>query len=212
VLGHEPAGEVVTVGDSVDRFAPGDRVVVPFSLGDGTCPRCRQGHGNVCDDGRALGFEPEAPGAFAERVAVPDADYNLVERPPWLDATAAAALGCRYMTAYHALAERAGLDGGEWLAVHGCGGVGLSAVQLGDALGARIVAVDVDDDALSLARDLGADETVIRTTSTRRRFRTGFETSPTAGRTFLWTRSVSPRRAATRSGPFAPAGPTCRWD
>jgi len=155
VLGHEPAGEVVTVGDSVDRFAPGDRVVVPFSLGDGTCPRCRQGHGNVCDDGRALGFEPEAPGAFAERVAVPDADYNLVERPPWLDATAAAALGCRYMTAYHALAERAGLDGGEWLAVHGCGGVGLSAVQLGDALGARIVAVDVDDDALSLARDLG---------------------------------------------------------
>jgi len=59
------------------------------------------------------------------------------------------------MTAYHALAERAGLDGGEWLAVHGCGGVGLSAVQLGDALGARIVAVDVDDDALSLARDLG---------------------------------------------------------
>jgi len=66
----------------------------------------------------------EAPGAFAERVAVPDADYNLVERPPWLDATAAAALGCRYMTAYHALAERAGLDGGEWLAVHGCGGVG----------------------------------------------------------------------------------------
>jgi len=61
VLGHEPAGEVVTVGDSVDRFAPGDRVVVPFSLGDGTCPRCRQGHGNVCDDGRALGFEPRRP-------------------------------------------------------------------------------------------------------------------------------------------------------
>jgi len=160
VLGHEPAGEVVAVGDSVDRFAPGDHVVVPFSLGDGTCPRCRRGHGNVCDDGRALGFEPDAPGAFAERVAVPDADYNIVERPPWLDATAAAALGCRYMTAYHALAERAGLGGGDRLAVHGCGGVGLSAVQLGDALGARVVAVDVDDRALSLAQDLGADETV----------------------------------------------------
>ncbi|PAU83273.1 alcohol dehydrogenase [Halorubrum salipaludis] len=160
VLGHEPAGEVVAVGDAVERFAPGDRVVVPFSLGDGTCPRCRRGHGNVCDDGRALGFEPDAPGAFAERVAVPDADYNLVERPPWLGATAAAALGCRYMTAYHALAERAELGGGEWLAVHGCGGVGLSAVQLGDALGARTVAVDVDDEALSFARDLGADETV----------------------------------------------------
>ncbi|EMA57233.1 zinc-dependent alcohol dehydrogenase family protein [Halorubrum lipolyticum] len=160
VLGHEPAGEVVAVGDAVDRFAPGDRVVVPFSLGDGTCPRCRRGHGNVCGDGRALGFESDSPGAFAERVAVPDADYNLVERPPWLDATAAAALGCRYMTAYHALAERADLGGGERLAVHGCGGVGLSAVQLGDALGARVVAVDVDDDALSFARDLGADEAV----------------------------------------------------
>ncbi|MFW5917544.1 MAG: zinc-binding dehydrogenase, partial [Halorubrum sp.] len=104
--------------------------------------------------------EPDAPGAFAERVAVPAADYNLVERPPWLGATAAAALGCRYMTAYHALADRAGLRGGNDLAVHGCGGVGLSAVQLGDALGARVVAVDVDGDALSIARDLGADAVV----------------------------------------------------
>ncbi|MFC7185757.1 zinc-dependent alcohol dehydrogenase family protein [Halorubrum yunnanense] len=160
VLGHEPAGEVVAVGRSVDRFAPGDRVVVPFSLGDGVCPYCRRGAGNVCADGRALGFEPDAPGAFAERVAVPAADYNLVERPSWLEATAAAALGCRYMTAYHALAERAGLSGGEWLAVHGCGGVGLSAIQLGDALGARVLAVDVDDAALSLAGDIGADELV----------------------------------------------------
>ncbi|WP_418286763.1 alcohol dehydrogenase catalytic domain-containing protein [Halorubrum sp. DTA46] len=157
VLGHEPAGEVVAVGRSVDRFSPGDRVVVPFSLGDGTCAHCRRGDGNVCADGRALGFEGDAPGAFAEQVQVPEADYNLVERPSWLDATAAAALGCRYMTAYHALAERAGLAGGDTLAVHGCGGVGLSAVQLGNALGARVVAVDVDDDALALAIDLGAD-------------------------------------------------------
>ncbi|EMA67523.1 alcohol dehydrogenase GroES domain protein [Halorubrum aidingense JCM 13560] len=160
ILGHEPAGEVVAVGDAVDRFELGDRVVVPFSLGDGTCPYCRRGAGNVCGDGRALGFEPAAPGAFAERVRVPGADYNLVERPPWLDATDAAALGCRYMTAYHALAERAGLAGGDALAVHGCGGVGLSAVQIGDALGASVVAVDVDDDALAAAADLGADRTV----------------------------------------------------
>jgi alcohol dehydrogenase len=157
VLGHEPAGEVVAVGSEVARFRPGDRVVVPFSLGDGTCPYCRRGAGNVCPDGRALGFERAAAGAFAERVAVPAADYNLVERPGWLDATAAAALGCRYMTAYHALADRAGLGGGDALAVHGCGGVGLSAVQLGAALGARVIAVDVDDDALALAADLGAD-------------------------------------------------------
>ncbi|MWV64674.1 alcohol dehydrogenase catalytic domain-containing protein [Halorubrum sp. JWXQ-INN 858] len=159
-LGHEPAGEVVAVGPEVDRFAPGDPVVVPFSLGDGRCGYCRRGHGNVCANGRALGFEPDAPGAFAERVAVPAADYNLVERPAWLSARDAAALGCRYMTAYHALSERAGLSGGDRLAVHGCGGVGLSAVQLGDALGARVVAVDVDDDALDHARSIGADDAV----------------------------------------------------
>ena len=160
VLGHEPAGEVVAVGDEVDRFRPGDRVVVPFSLGDGTCPHCRRGAGNVCEDGRALGFEAAAPGAFAERVAVPAADYNLVERPDWLDATAAAALGCRYMTAYHALAERTTAGGGDAVAVHGCGGVGLSAVQIAGALGARVIAVDVDEDALALAADFGADATV----------------------------------------------------
>ena len=160
VLGHEPAGEVVAAGPEVDRFRTGDRVVVPFSLGDGTCPYCRRGAGNVCEDGRALGFEAAAPGAFAERVAVPAADYNLVERPDWLDATAAAALGCRYMTAYHALAERADVGGGDAVAVHGCGGVGLSAVQIAAALGTRVIAVDVDDDALSLAADFGADATV----------------------------------------------------
>ncbi|ELZ53839.1 alcohol dehydrogenase GroES domain protein [Halorubrum distributum JCM 9100] len=160
VLGHEPAGEVVDVGDEVDRFRPGDRVVVPFSLGDGTCPHCRRGAGNVCEDGRALGFEAAAPGAFAERVAVPAADYNLVERPEWLGATAAAALGCRYMTAYHALAERTTVGGGDAVAVHGCGGVGLSAVQIAAALGARVIAVDVDDDALALATEFGAAETV----------------------------------------------------
>jgi alcohol dehydrogenase len=160
VLGHEPAGTVVTVGEDVTRFAPGDDVVVPFSLGDGTCRHCRRGHGNVCADGRALGFEPDAPGAFAERVAVPDADYNLVTRPSWLRARDAAALGCRYMTAYHALFERAGVDAGDWVAVHGCGGVGLSVTQLAAAAGARVVAVDIDDEALDRARTLGATATV----------------------------------------------------
>jgi alcohol dehydrogenase len=161
VLGHEPAGEVVAVGSAVDRFGPGDRVVVPFSLGDGTCRYCRRGHGNVCADGHALGFESDAPGAFAERVAVPNAEYNLVERPAWLPARDAAALGCRYMTAYHALVDRAGVGGGDRVAVHGCGGVGLSAVQLAAAVGARVVAVDVSPDALSRAADLGAAETVL---------------------------------------------------
>jgi alcohol dehydrogenase len=160
VLGHEPAGEVVAVGSDVDRVGEGDRVVVPFSLGDGNCLRCRSGQGNVCRDGLALGFEPDAPGAFAEQVAVPAADYNLVALPERLDARDAAVLGCRYMTAYHALADRADIDGGDWLAVHGCGGVGLSAVQLGRALGARVIAVDPSERARSRAVTLGATEAV----------------------------------------------------
>ncbi|UWG51299.1 Zn-dependent alcohol dehydrogenase [Halalkaliarchaeum sp. AArc-CO] len=160
VLGHEPAGAVIAVGEEVDRIEVGDRVVVPFSLGEGTCHNCRSGHGNVCRDGLALGFQPEAPGAFAEEVAVPAADYNLVRLPDALEPRDAAVLGCRYMTAYHALADRADLSGGDWLAVHGCGGVGLSAIQLADALGARIVAVDPDDRARDRAATVGADATI----------------------------------------------------
>jgi alcohol dehydrogenase len=160
VLGHEPAGRVVEAGSDVRTVAVGDRVAVPFCLGDGTCSYCLSGRGNVCPDGTALGFEADAPGAFAEFVAVPAADYNLLALPEGVSATAMAALGCRYVTAYHALEHRARVGAGEWVAVHGCGGVGLSAVQVARALGARVVAVDVREAPLAAARDLGADATV----------------------------------------------------
>ena len=160
VLGHEPAGRVVETGARVTAFEPGDRVVVPFNLGDGTCRHCRSGHGNVCTGGWALGFEPDAPGAFAERVAVPAAEFNATRLPDDVSARAAAALGCRFMTAYHGLVNRADLRPGERVAVYGCGGVGLSAVQVAAAAGARPVGIDVDADALSMATDLGAEATV----------------------------------------------------
>jgi len=160
VLGHEPAGEVVAVGDRVDELRAGDRVAVPFNLGDGTCPQCRAGHGNVCADGWALGFEPAAQGAFAEQVHVPRAAYNAVRLPDGVAARDAAALGCRYATAFHALAHRAAVAGGDRVAVHGCGGLGLAAVAIADALGASVVAVDVRDAPLELAESVGADATV----------------------------------------------------
>lgn len=160
ILGHEPAGRVVEAGERVETLSEGDRVAIPFSLGDGTCPQCRNGHGNVCEDGIGLGFEPAGQGAFADRVAVPHADYNLTTLPDGLAATAAAALGCRYMTAYHGLAHRAHLTPGDWVAVHGCGGVGLSAIQIASALGARVLAVDIREEALEKAVELGAHETV----------------------------------------------------
>ncbi|QLC32967.1 alcohol dehydrogenase catalytic domain-containing protein [Halarchaeum sp. CBA1220] len=160
VLGHEPAGRVAAVGERVTEWAVGDRVAVPFSLGDGTCEHCVTGHGNRCSDGYALGFEAAVPGAFAERVAVPHADYNLAALPDALSARDAAALGCRYATAFNGLVERASVGPGDRVAVHGCGGVGLSAVQIAAARGATVVAVDVHEEPLALAADLGAAELV----------------------------------------------------
>ncbi|WP_440764112.1 zinc-dependent alcohol dehydrogenase family protein [Natronorubrum sp. DTA7] len=160
VLGHEPAGRIARVGERVDTLDEGDRVAVPFNLGEGSCYQCRNGHGNVCEDGYALGFESSVPGAFAEQVHVPHADFNAATLPEDVSAEAVAALGCRYVTAFHALAHRAGVDAGDWIAVHGCGGLGLAAVQIASALGARVIAVDVRDEPLAMATDLGAEETV----------------------------------------------------
>jgi len=160
ILGHEPAGEVAAVGDDVDALSVGDRVAVPFNLGEGSCPSCRRGHGNVCEDGYALGFEQAAQGAFAEQVHVPHAEFNVALVPDGVGLDSVAALGCRYATAFHALAHRADVAGGDWVAVHGCGGLGLAAVQIATALGGSVVAVDVRDDPLDLAEQVGAAETV----------------------------------------------------
>ncbi len=156
VPGHEFAGTVETVGPHCGRFSPGDRVTAPFILACGDCTECRGGDPTVCTAQHVLGFS--AWGAFAERLAVPHADFNLVTLPAALGFVAAAAMGCRLTTAFRALVDRARLAPGEWLAVHGCGGVGLSAVTIGAALGARVLAVDVNAGALDLARTLGATE------------------------------------------------------
>ncbi|MFZ0013703.1 MAG: zinc-dependent alcohol dehydrogenase family protein [Acidimicrobiia bacterium] len=158
VPGHEMAGIVETVGGGVRRWRPGDRVTVPFSVGCGRCPSCRLGHLNTCDRPFTPGFTHW--GSFAELVAIDHADLNLVQIPNGLAATQAAALGCRFITSFHALVDRGRLLEDEWLAVHGCGGVGLSAVMIGVALGAHVVAVDIDPRSLALAADLGADMTV----------------------------------------------------
>ncbi len=103
VLGHEPAGRVLAVGEEVTTFTEGDHVAVPFNLGDGTCRLCKTGHSNICENRLALGLQPEAPGAFAEQVPVPNADHNLVALPEGVSSTEMAGLGCRFMTAFHAL-------------------------------------------------------------------------------------------------------------
>ncbi|UPV98908.1 zinc-dependent alcohol dehydrogenase family protein [Halorussus gelatinilyticus] len=160
ILGHEPAGTVVAVGEDVTRLSEGDSVAVPFNLSDGTCPTCRNGHANVCENVVPLGLAEAAPGAFAEEVHVPVADQNAVRLPDAVSPVAMAGLGCRFVTAFHALVHRADVTAGDWVAVHGCGGVGLSAVHVADAVGANVVAVDLADEKLSKAEELGAVETV----------------------------------------------------
>ncbi|MGI9413899.1 MAG: zinc-dependent alcohol dehydrogenase family protein [Hyphomicrobiales bacterium] len=154
VPGHEFAGVVAETGPDCRRFAIGDRVTAPFILACGRCPDCLGGDATVCSDQHVVGFS--AWGAFAERVSVPRADFNMVRLPDALEFVAAAGMGCRVTTAFRGLADRARLQPGEWLAVHGCGGVGLSAVMIGAALGASVLAIDVNDDALDLASGFGA--------------------------------------------------------
>ena len=158
VPGHEFAGVVAAVGPEVRAVTPGDRVTAPFCCGCGACEPCRQGHTQVCERDYQPGFS--GWGSFAERVLVPVADLNCVPLPEELGFEAAAALGCRFMTAFAAVGERGRVRAGDWLAVHGCGGVGLSAVMLGRALGARVVAVDVAPGPLERARELGAEHGV----------------------------------------------------
>lgn len=153
ILGHEYCGEVVAAGP-LAPWSPGDRVVAPFILACGRCPACQSGHQTVCPDQRLPGFT--GPGAFAEYVAVP-LSHNLARLPDTLPPTVAAGLGCRVTTVWHALTDRADLRAGEWLAVHGTGGIGLSALILGRALGARVVVVDVVPEKLRYALDLGAE-------------------------------------------------------
>ena len=158
VPGHELAGTVHAVGPSVRRWSVGDRVTVPFVCGCGRCAYCRAGDTHVCPDQTQPGFT--GSGSFAELVALRAADTNLVRLPDDLDVVTAASLGCRLATAYRAVVTHGRITPGDWLAVHGCGGVGLSAVLVGAALGARVVAVDVSEAALARAVELGAAATV----------------------------------------------------
>jgi D-arabinose 1-dehydrogenase-like Zn-dependent alcohol dehydrogenase len=155
VPGHELAGTVVAVGAGVRHWSVGDRVTVPFVNACGTCPQCAAGEHQLCARQTQPGFTHW--GSLAELVALDAADVNLVAVPGGLDLATAAALGCRYATAFRAVVQVAGVRAGEWVAVHGCGGVGLSAVQIAAVAGARVIAVDVAPGALELARALGAE-------------------------------------------------------
>ncbi|MBA4860563.1 zinc-dependent alcohol dehydrogenase family protein [Streptomyces sp. PSKA54] len=158
VPGHELAGVVEAVGDRVARWRPGDRVTVPFVCACGSCPACAEGDQQVCERQTQPGFTHW--GSFAQYVALEHADVNLVAVPEEMSFVTAAGLGCRFATAFRAVVAQGRVAPGQWVAVHGCGGVGLSAVMIAAASGARVVAVDISPQALELARRFGAAECI----------------------------------------------------
>ncbi|SFR73679.1 alcohol dehydrogenase [Microbacterium azadirachtae] len=159
VPGHELAGTVSAVGAEVTRWNVGDRVTVPFVCGCGRCEWCRSGNAQVCPDQQQPGFTHW--GSFAEVVALHAADVNLVGIPDEVDFATAASLGCRFATAFRAVAGRARVREGEWVTVVGAGGVGLSAVMIAQAHGARVIAVDRNPEALAMAHEVGAEHTLL---------------------------------------------------
>jgi len=156
IMGHEIAGEVAEVGREVRGFAPGDRVVVNFYVTCGRCPACRVGRDTLCSEVRQHGFSID--GGFAEYVKTPG--VNLCKVPDHVSLEAACILGDTVATSYHAITKRAQVRPGTTLALIGVGGVGLHALQMAKLAGGWVIAVDVNDARLDLARKLGADAVV----------------------------------------------------
>ena len=158
VPGHELAGIIVATGSEVKNWTIGDRVTLPFVCGCGRCPQCLSGNHQVCDSQFQPGFTHW--GSFAEYVAINYADINLVRLPETMEFVTAASLGCRFVTSFRALVAQAQLSAGQWVAVHGCGGVGLSAIMIASALGANVIAIDIKAEKLEFAQSIGAAATV----------------------------------------------------
>lgn len=155
VPGHELAGEIVAIGSEISNFKLGDRVTLPFVCGCGKCEPCLAGDQQVCDHQFQPGFT--AWGGFAEFVAIEYADNNLVSLPDEIDFVTAASLGCRFATSYRGVVDQGRVQSGQWVAVHGCGGVGLSAIMIAAAFGARVIAIDIAEDKLAFAKEIGAE-------------------------------------------------------
>ncbi|UPM55222.1 zinc-dependent alcohol dehydrogenase family protein [Gottfriedia acidiceleris] len=154
ILGHEMSGVIEETGKNIKKFKKGDRVIVPFNQGDGVCPYCVAGRHNICDNRKLVGFD--FYGGFASHIHIPNADLNLFHLPENVSFIDASAMGCRFMTAYHGVMSQGKIKAGDWVSIYGAGGVGLSAIQIAVSAGANVIAVDIGDDKLDLAKKFGA--------------------------------------------------------
>ncbi|MDC8451447.1 MAG: alcohol dehydrogenase [Candidatus Nitrosotalea sp.] len=151
--GHEVAGFVENVGEDVEGFAKNEKVLVFPWIGEGACPACRVGEENLCDKPRSLGVYNE--GGYAEYLLVPS--YKYLVKLGDLDTDTSAPLSCSALTAYGAV-KNARLNPNDNVVVVGAGGLGLMAMQLAKATtGSKIIAMDIDDGKLQIAKQNGAD-------------------------------------------------------
>jgi 6-hydroxycyclohex-1-ene-1-carbonyl-CoA dehydrogenase len=154
ILGHEASGTIAALGPGVDQWKEGDRVLLPAVLACGKCGYCRAARENLCSKLAMLGNHID--GAFAEYLVVPASE--LVAVPSGLSLDQVCVVADAVSTPYHAVTRRAGVRPGQTVAVVGCGGVGLNAVQCAAVAGATVVAVDRNEARLQVARELGAAE------------------------------------------------------
>lgn len=156
--GHEFAGTIHAIGEDVTKHKVGDRVTVPFVCGCGQCYECTSNNAQVCPHQWQPGFS--GPGSFAQFVAIPNADFNIVAIPDSMSFEIAASLGCRFATSYRGLALIHPPHPGESVAIFGCGGIGLAAIMVAKSRGARVIAIDISHEALAFAKKIGANHVI----------------------------------------------------
>lgn len=156
ILGHEISGTVAALGPGAEGVPVGERVIVPAVIPCGRCSLCQTGRGNICAKMRMFGNHMD--GGFAEQVLVPASE--IVPLPKDIPLARASIIADAISTPYHAVVNRAAVRAGEWVVVVGCGGVGINAVQIAQAVGARVIAVDLSEEKLQVAAKLGAAGTV----------------------------------------------------
>jgi 6-hydroxycyclohex-1-ene-1-carbonyl-CoA dehydrogenase len=156
ILGHEAAGTVAAVGEGVTDWSEGARVLIPAVLSCGRCRFCRMGRENLCERLEMLGNHID--GAYAEYVAVRASE--LIAVPEEISLEQASVIADAVSTPYHAVKHRGRVRTGDTVAVVGCGGVGLNIVQCAAVAGGRVIAIDLNEERLEIARTLGAEETI----------------------------------------------------
>jgi len=156
ILGHEPSGIVEEVGAEVKNFKVRDRVLIPPVFSCGYCDNCRLGRENICFNMLMLGNHID--GAYAEYTKAPAKDCQHL--PEDLPLEESSIIADAISTPYHAVKNRAQVRPGDSVVVFGCGGVGINIVQTAVAAGGSVIAVDIIDKKLEVAKKLGAKHTI----------------------------------------------------